>query len=200
MLVCLRVYSRRELNSQVFLRLSAERTIMTKISRKEAREMLFGLLFETEFKVGENPNEVYALSCSEREIPGDGYIKTVFFGVISRSEIIDAVISKYARGWRSERLSKISRTVMRIAIYEMLFMDDIHPNISISQAVEFAVKYGEDKSKQFVNGVLSGLYRDCETKGAETIISQVVSELESVNNSVNCDETASKTEANTENE
>ncbi len=147
---------------------------MAKISRKEAREMLFGLLFETEFKAGDNPNEVYALACAERDIPGDEYIKKVFFGVLSRAEIIDAVISKYARGWRADRLSKVSRTVLRIAVYEILFADDIHPNISISQAVEFSVRYGEDKAKQFVNGVLSGLNRDIDTKGIETVISEMV--------------------------
>jgi N utilization substance protein B len=144
---------------------------MAKISRKEARDILFGLLFEVEFKQEENPTEIYNLSCENREIPGNDYIKNVFFGVITSAEVIDAVISKYSKGWRSDRLSRVSRTVLRIAIYEILFVDDIHPNISISQAVELVVKYGEDKAQQFVNGVLSGVYRDWEKDGAEAIIS-----------------------------
>ena len=147
---------------------------MAKISRKEARDILFGLLFEVEFKQEENPTEIYNLSCSNREIPGNDYIKDVFFGVISRADVIDAVIGKYSKGWRSDRLSRVSRTVLRIAIYEILFVDDIHPNISISQAVELVVKYGEDKAKQFVNGVLSGVYRDWEKDGAEAIIAEAV--------------------------
>jgi hypothetical protein len=53
-----------------------------------------------------------------------------------------------------------------------LFIDDIHPNISISQAVELVVKYGEDKAKQFVNGVLSGVYSDWEKDGAQAIITE----------------------------
>jgi N utilization substance protein B len=146
--------------------------IMAKISRKEARDILFGLLFEVEFKQGENPTEIYNLSCANREIPGDDYIKNAFFGVITRADVIDAVISKYSKGWRSDRLSKVSRTVLRIAIYEILFVDDIHPNISISQAVELVVKYGEDKAKQFVNGVLSGVYSDWEKDGAQAIITE----------------------------
>lgn len=145
---------------------------MAKISRSEARDILFGLLFETEFKGGEDPAQIYELSCSNRDIPGDAYIKNAFFGVISRSEIIDSVINKYAKGWKAERLSKVSRTVLRIAIYEILFIDDIHPNISISQAVELTVKYGEDKAKQFVNGILSGLYKDCESMGVDAVIAE----------------------------
>ncbi len=145
---------------------------MAKISRKEARDILFGLLFETEFKAGENPAEIYELACADRDIPADPYIKDTFFGVITRSELIDAVIGRYSKGWKAERLSKVSRTVIRIAVYEMLFIDDIHPNISISQAVEFAVKYGEDKAKQFVNGVLSGLFKDIDGKDVKLYIEE----------------------------
>ena len=115
---------------------------MAKLSRKEARDILFGLLFETEFKSGESPTEIYELACNDRDIPDDKYIKDAFFGVITRSALIDSIIDRYSRGWKSDRLSKVSRTVIRIAVYEMLFVEDIHPNISISQAVEFAVKYG----------------------------------------------------------
>ncbi len=150
---------------------------MAKISRKEARDILFGLLFETEFKTGENPAEIYELACADRDIPGDSYIKDTFFGVITRSALIDAVIGRYSKGWKADRLSKVSRTVIRIAVYEMLFIDDIHPNISISQAVEFAIKYGEDKSKQFVNGVLSGLFKDIDGKDVRAYIEEIAASM-----------------------
>ncbi len=150
---------------------------MAKITRAEARELLFGLLFETEFKNGENPTEIYNLACQDREIPADAYIKETFFGVITRAEIVDAVISKYSKGWKAERLSRVSRTVLRIAIYEILFVDDIHPNISISQAVQLAVKFGEDKAKQFVNGVLSGLFKDIEGKDVKEFIKETADAL-----------------------
>ena len=152
---------------------------MAKLSRKAARDILFGLLFETEFKSGESPTEIYELACNDRDIPDDKYIKDAFFGVITRSALIDSIIDRYSRGWKSDRLSKVSRTVIRIAVYEMLFVEDIHPNISISQAVEFAVKYGEEKSKQFVNGVLSGLYKDIDGKDVGAYIEDMASKLSS---------------------
>lgn len=150
---------------------------MAKITRAEARELLFGLLFETEFKNGENPTEIYELACQDRDIPADSYIKDTFFGVITRADIVDAVITKYSKGWKAERLSRVSRTVLRIAIYEILFVDDIHPNISISQAVALAVKFGEDKAKQFVNGVLSGLFKDIDGKDVKAYIADIAASL-----------------------
>ena len=166
---------------------------MAKITRAEARELLFGLLFETEFKNGENPTEIYELACQDRGIPADSYIKDTFFGVITRADIVDAVITRYSKGWKAERLSKVSRTVLRIAIYEILFVDDIHPNISISQAVALAVKFGEDKAKQFVNGVLSGLFKDIDGKDVKAYIADIAASLTQEN------EESSETSENKEN-
>ena len=147
---------------------------MAKISRTEAREDLFSLLFETEFNRESNPEAIFALSCDNREIPQDKYIKNTFFGVLSRSEIIDRIISRYSQGWKADRLSKVSRTILRIAIYEILFDESIPANVSISQAVALTLKYGEDKSKQFVNGVLSGFNKDVESKGVDAVIAENV--------------------------
>ena len=151
---------------------------MAKVTRQEARDILFGLLFETEFHEGENPTAVYELACADRDIPADKYIKETFFGVISKSEVLDEVISEYSKGWRADRLSNVSRTIIRIAAYEMLFIEDIPMNVSISQAVELSVKYGEDRAKQFVNGVLSGMFKDIQAKGIDTVIAAAVAAID----------------------
>ena len=163
---------------------------MAKVTRQEARDMLFGLLFETEFHEGENPTAVYELACADREIPADKYIRETFFGVISKRDVLDAIISVYSKGWRADRLSGVSRTIIRIAAYEMLFIEDIPMNVSISQAVELSVKYGEDRAKQFVNGVLSGMFKDIQAKGVEAVIAEAVAAIESKTVAVqNADET-----------
>ena len=152
---------------------------MAKVTRQEARELLFGLLFETEFHDGENPRVIYDTACEERQIPAENvYIRETFFGIISKSEVLDAAIGCYSKGWRADRLSRVSRSIIRIAAYEMLFVEDIPLNVSISQAVELTVKYGEDKAKQFVNGVLSGMFKDIQAKGAETVIAEAVAAAE----------------------
>ena len=152
--------------------------IMAQISRVEARDILFKLLFETEFRGGDEPQDIYALACENRDIPHNNYIKNAFFGVVSKSEVLDAVITKYSKGWKADRLSKVSRTVIRIAAYEMLYADDIPANVSISQAVELSLKYGEDGAKRFVNGVLSGFFKDSKERGFEAVVAEALAEME----------------------
>lgn len=142
---------------------------MSEMSRKEARRNLFGLLFETEFKKGEAPEDIYASAVEDRDIE-DEYIKRVFLGICEKSAELDTIISKYAKGWRADRLSKVSRTVIRLSVYEILYAD-IPANVSVSEAVDIAKKYGEDKSRAFVNGVLASIVRDIEEKGKEALIS-----------------------------
>ena len=147
---------------------------MAKITRSEARELLFALLFETEFHGEKTPSEIYDLAVENREIPADKYIRETFFGIISKSEAVDTVIGKYSLGWKADRLSNVSRSVLRIAVYEMLFVPDIPMNVSISQAVELSMKYGEDRAKQFVNGVLGSLFKDIQAKGNDAVITEAV--------------------------
>ncbi len=153
---------------------------MAQLKRKEARDLLFGLLFETEFKAGEDPAEIYDLSCQSREIPDDPYVKSGFFGICKNMELLDAIIGKYAKGWRTDRLSRVSRTVIRLAVYEILFVKDIPFNVSVSEAVEFSKKYGEEKAKAFVNGVLSSIVRDVNEKGVDEILKSAMPDMPSM--------------------
>jgi N utilization substance protein B len=168
---------------------------MAKVTRQEARELLFGLLFETEFHEGDNPKAIYDTACEERQIPVENvYIRETFFGILSKSAVLDAAISNYSKGWRADRLSRVSRSIIRIAAYEMLFVEDIPMNVSISQAVELTVKYGEDKAKQFVNGVLSGMFKDIQARGIDAVIAQSVAAAEAKAAENQVTETAEATE------
>ncbi len=150
---------------------------MPEISRKEARRTLFALLFETEFKTEESPEMIYNSALEDRHIPEDEYIKSVFFGICEKSAELDTIISKYAKGWRADRLSKVSRSVIRLSVYEILFAD-IPANVSVSEAVDIAKKYGEDKARAFVNGVLASIVRDIEEKGKDALISLAAPDAE----------------------
>ena len=136
---------------------------MSEIKRREARELVIGLLFETEFKDGEDVKSVYALSCENREIPEDEYIKRAYFGVCENKEQIDTLIGKHARGWKTSRLSKLSRSVLRLSVYEMLFEESIPKSVSINEAVELTKKFDDPKAKAFVNGVLNSVKNELES-------------------------------------
>ena len=137
---------------------------MAKISRREAREILVGLLFETEFRADEDVNSIYALAIEDREIPNDDYIRKTYFAICDNVEKIDAVIGEHSNGWKTERMSKLSRSILRICVYEMLYIDDIPYTVSINEAVEIAKKFDDDKARPFINGILNSVKNQLEAK------------------------------------
>ena len=137
---------------------------MSALKRKEAREQVVSLLFETEFKVEDRIEEVFAISVENREIPADDYIKRAYFGVYENQEKIDGLLGAHSNGWKTNRLSKLSRSVMRLAVYEMLFEEDIPYSVSINEAVELTKKYDDPKARAFVNGVLNSVKNELETE------------------------------------
>ena len=135
---------------------------MSEIKRREARELVIGLLFEIEFKTDEDVSAIYELSVEDRDIPEDDYIKRAYFGVCQHREQIDELIGKNARGWKVSRLSKLSRSIMRLCVYEMLFEEKIPNSVSINEAVELTKKFDDPKAKAFVNGVLNSVKNELE--------------------------------------
>ena len=94
---------------------------------------------------------------SPRGIEENEYIRTLYFGILEKQNELDAYIEKYAKGRTLARISKIAKAVMRISIYEMLYIDDIPASVSINEAVELAKQYDDDKTKAFVNGILNAV-------------------------------------------
>jgi transcription antitermination protein NusB len=79
---------------------------------------------------------------------------TISHGVIGNIDFIDYVITENAHHWRLERMPAVDRNVIRIAVYEMLYISDIPEAVSINEAIEIAKAYGSDQSAKFVNGIL----------------------------------------------
>ena len=139
---------------------------MSAMKRKEAREQVVALLFETEFKTDENIEAVFAVSVENREIPADDYIKRAYFGVYENQERIDGLLGAHSNGWKTHRLSRLSRSVMRLAVYEMLF-EEIPYSVSINEAIELTKKYDDPKARAFVNGVLNSVKNELEAEKAK---------------------------------
>ena len=130
---------------------------MSQLKRKEAREIVVGLLFESEFRNDENSTEVFATSTENREIPKDDYVERAYFGVFQNKEKIDELIGECSHGWKTHRLTRLSRSVMRLAVYEMLCEEDIPHSVSINEAIELTKKFDDPKARAFVNGVLNAV-------------------------------------------
>jgi N utilization substance protein B len=141
--------------------------VMAEMTRKEAREEAFRLLFETEFRTEEDPQAIYALSCENRAFSENAYIKQVYFGVREQLSQIDEMIVRHSKGWKPARISPVSRCAIRLCIYEMLFMEDIPNAVSLNEAIELVKKYDETKMRAFVNGVLNGVKDEIEAASKE---------------------------------
>ena len=129
---------------------------MAAITRKEARAEVFHLLFETEFRSETSPEEIYALSQQDREFVEDAYIRRAYFGVCEHMEELDEIMSRHSNGWKPSRITPVSRSVIRLCLFEMKYMDDIPAAVSINEAIELVKTYDDPKMRAFVNGVLHG--------------------------------------------
>jgi N utilization substance protein B len=135
------------------------------MSRHIARELAFKILFQTD--VGRNPwQEVLPRTIEENELPEKSqiFLEQLVRGTIQQLKIIDAEIIKYAQDWKLERMANTDRNILRMAIYEIKFLDDIPPGVTINEAVDLAKRYGDDESGKFVNGILGNIVRTAENK------------------------------------
>ena len=130
---------------------------MAGMTRKEARAEAFRLLFETEFHPEGSPEAIYSLSEENREIEENEYIRTVYFGVREHVEELDEMILSHSKGWKPSRITPVSRSAMRLCIYEMKYMKDIPAAVSLNEAVELVKTFDDPKMRSFVNGVLNGV-------------------------------------------
>ena len=124
------------------------------MTRKMAREEAFILIFEKAFN-NSDLDEILSIACEVRDLEPDEYIKKVFYGVFENISEIDSVISENAIGWKIERISKTALSVLRLAIFEIKFYDEIPASVSVNEAVELCKKYATKEDASFVNGILS---------------------------------------------
>ena len=129
--------------------------------RRRARELAIQVLFHLEFTPGD-PNRAFGLICENfpvRESLKD-FALALVLGVSEKRALLDGVIRKASRNWRLERMSKFDISILRVAAYEIMFMEDIPPKVSINEAVELAKRYGSEESGSFINGVLDHIFSD----------------------------------------
>lgn len=127
-------------------------------SRREARERALGLLYEAEAK-----DEPPAVVVAGLPVEPDPYAARLVRGVQENAIEIDALLSRYARGWKLERMPAVDRALLRLAVYELLAEPDVPTAAVVSEAVELASQYSTDESGRFVNGLLARIAT--ETRG-----------------------------------
>jgi transcription antitermination protein NusB len=130
------------------------------VTRREIRKHIFLMLFRKDFhevKELDEQVELYIASLEKPSPEEHTYLSERFHLVVEKLEEIDQILSEAASGWKISRMSKVDLTILRLAVYEMRFDEDIPIKVAINEAVEIAKIFGGDESPAFINGVLAKL-------------------------------------------
>ena len=151
------------------------------MTRANARELAVHLIYGRDF-TGEEPEQVvavrlakeyYAKLSEENEVYSErpsraqtAYLDKVVSGVANRTEDLNSEIQKYSIGWDVSRISRLTRAIMQLAIFEILYVEDVPTGVAVSEAVRLAKKYDGDDTGSFVNGILGSFARSLNTEDA----------------------------------
>ncbi len=138
--------------------------------RKKAFEVLYGLgfvpvtsieglrrAFECSPHVGEGGDDETSSNPSR-----DDFAWSLVSGVWTQMQEIDSTITRFSQHWKLARIAKVELTILRLALYEMLFHNDVPAKVAINEAIELAKRFGDDNSKNFVNGILDAVAKAIE--------------------------------------
>lgn len=134
---------------------------MRGLTRREAREAAFIALFQMDVGRAAMEPAIHAATNGRRvDERSLDYVRRTVSGVVERKAEIDAIISKLAIGWTLDRMGAVDRNLLRLAVYEILHLDDVPVAAAINEAVALAKKFGDEESGKFVNGILGRLARE----------------------------------------
>lgn len=133
------------------------------MNRTKIREQAFKLIYSLEIQKKENIEEQIELYIESNEITGQdaiGYIKDAALGIEkNKKDILEKIEKNLKSDWKIDRISKIDLAILKLAVYEIKYKE-IPFKVVINEAVELAKKYGEDTSKNFVNGILASIVKE----------------------------------------
>ncbi|MBI4559477.1 MAG: transcription antitermination factor NusB [Candidatus Hydrogenedentes bacterium] len=129
--------------------------------RRQARECAVQFLFGLEFTKREWQSAVLPFWAGNPvRAPVKEYAEHLIGGVLTHREALDDTIARVVTKWAPDRVGRIERNILRVALFEMRFADDVPPKVAINEAVEIAKKFGDDEVPRFVNGVLDRLAKE----------------------------------------
>jgi N utilization substance protein B len=147
------------------------------MSRRLARESAIQFLYSTDYNKNENLDEMIKEFFEVKEELNEDklqdtlnnndtrFAEKIIRGTIENLQQIDQLIESNTTGWAKERIAKVDLAVLRLALYEIQFCNDIPASVAINEAIELAKKYSTDESGGFVNGVLGKIIREASVKG-----------------------------------
>jgi N utilization substance protein B len=139
-------------------------------SRRKARELALKVLYQNDSTPSDGTKSKpvwkdtfkYLTDLMDIDKEEKGFAKELIEGTLKNIELIDSKISEFSKHWKISRISVVDRNILRIACYEVLFLEKIPHAVSIDEAIELSKKYSATESRSFINGVLDGICKDLE--------------------------------------
>jgi transcription antitermination factor NusB len=134
--------------------------------RHQARVLTIQVLFHMEYSP-DSPEESFQLVSESFDSPAGilDFSRDLVLGIWKNREDLDKLIRQASKNWRLERMSRVDRNILRVGVFEILFMKDIPPKVSIDEAVELGKKFGSEESGAFINGILDNIYNKLTQEG-----------------------------------
>lgn len=133
------------------------------MTRRQIRENLYKMLFQVEFHDKEllrTQIEIYLEDLEMADEKDKRELRDKFNELVENLEDIDAKIEEKANGWTINRIAKSELTILRLGVYELLYVEDVPNKVAINEAVELAKAYGADKASGFINGILASVVKE----------------------------------------
>ena len=133
------------------------------MTRRQIRENLYKMLFQVEFHDKESLRtqiEIYLEDLELADEKDKRELRDKFNELVENLEDIDAKIEEKANGWTINRIAKSELTILRLGVYELLYVEDVPNKVAINEAVELAKAYGADKASGFINGILASVVKE----------------------------------------
>lgn len=131
--------------------------------REVAFQVNFSMLYATDLSVEDAIENVMELYGEEENIEVPKYVELVVTGVKSHQEELDTLIEKHLKRWKVNRIAKTDLVILRLALFEMLYVSDIPNKVSLNEALEIAKTFSDDESRRFINGVLSSVMNELDS-------------------------------------
>lgn len=133
------------------------------MTRRQIRENLYKMLFQVEFHDKESLKtqiEIYLEDLGMADEKDKRELRDKFNELVENLDDIDAKIEEKADGWTINRIAKSELTILRLGVYELLYVEDVPNKVAINEAVELAKAYGADKASGFINGILASVVKE----------------------------------------
>ncbi len=127
------------------------------MTRRDAREQAFIILFEKIFDNDSTISEIVAIAKDAELIKINAFAESILKAVEDNSEFIDSAIENNSLDWQISRLPKVTLAILRLAVAEIKFIDEVPDGVAVNEAVELAKKYGTNEDAAFINGILGSI-------------------------------------------